>query len=119
MDGPQRGPSKNLQFITFTDFKQSINPETKRKVRSHARRRAHQDTKDGAHKSKSKVIVLDTAPLLCGQLPGQHYETPEMLPAALSSPDRLGAGRLDPFAAHPIALNAQTQELVDHRKYRL
>ncbi|RDL34426.1 uncharacterized protein BP5553_07554 [Venustampulla echinocandica] len=114
MDGEaQPGLLKELQFITFTDFKQTTNAETKKIVRSHARRRAHHDTR-GECISKRGVIVLDPAPLIGERSPAQQDGDPEKPPAKLPSPSRLGAGRLDPFAAHPIPMSMKIRELVDH-----
>ena len=106
VEKPNRLPeSKNFQFLTFTDFQQTTDPQTKKKVRSHVMHRVHQTIRSGGRTRKEGVVVLDISSLLGG------LQSP-LVPA----PRALGAGRLNPFAKYPITMNARTLQLFDHRK---
>lgn len=103
--GPQP-ETNNFQFLTFTDFQQTTDPRTKKKVRSHVMHRVHQTMRSGGRGHKEGVIVLDTSSLL-----GEPRQPQDPL---LPSPNTLGPGRLNPFANYPIPMNARTRHLFDH-----
>jgi hypothetical protein len=102
---PKPEATSNFQFLTFTDFQQTTDPRTKRKVRSHVMHRVHQTMRSGGYTEREGVIVLDTSSLL-----GESSAPQPSLP----SPNALGAGRLNPFANYPIPMNRRTHQLFDH-----
>ena len=104
--------SNNFQFLTFTDFQQTVDPRTKRKVRSHVMHRVHRTMRSGERAEKEGVIVLDTSSLFEVPAPQQGQAL-----AALPEPSTLGAGRSNPFANYPIQMSQRTQYLFDHCKY--
>ena len=110
---PQPEVANNFQFLTFTDFQQTVDPRTKRKVRSHVMHRVHRTMRSGERSEKEGVIVLDTSSL---------FEQPPTPPqgqdlAALPGPSTFGAGRSNPFANYPIPMNMRTQHLFDHCRH--
>ena len=104
--------ANKFQFLTFTDFQQTVDPRTKRKVRSHVMHRVHRTMRSGERAEKEGVIVLDTSSLFEEPAPQQRQPL-----AALPGPSTLGAGRSNPFANYPIPMSQRTQYLFDHCKY--
>jgi hypothetical protein len=107
--------SNELQFITFTDFSQTTNRETKKKVRSHAMHRVQQNIRSGKGREREGEIVLDISPLseaLAG--PSRDPNNSMLGTLILPHPSDLGAGRSDPFAPYPINMDMRTHELYDH-----
>ena len=107
----------DLQFLTFTDFNQTTDPETKKKVRSHVMHRVQRNMRSRKEKEKDGEIVLDISSLSQPD-PGQSGEsiTSMLGPSILPRPGGLGAGRSDPFVQYPIDMNVRTHELFDHCK---
>jgi hypothetical protein len=99
----------NFQFLTFTDFQQTTDPRTKKKVRSHVMQRVHRTMRSGGRAHQEGVIVLDTSSLLGAP---QQYQDASLLP----SPNAMGSGRSNPFANYPIPMNGRTRHLFDHCK---
>ena len=107
---PPPAATNNFQFLTFTDFQQTTDPRTKKKVRSHVMHRVHQTMRSGERAQREGVIVLDTSPLLGEPSAPQEHQGPTVLPP----PCTLGAGRSNPFANYPIPMNTRTRHLFDH-----
>ena len=105
----------NFEFLTFTDFQQTIDPQTKKKVRSHSMHWVHRTTRVGERSKKKGVVVLDTSSLF-NEPPAPD---PEQALVALQGTYNIGAGRSDPFADYPIAMNMRTQYLFDHCKHQV
>ena len=62
-------------------------------------------------------VELDTDSLLRSKPQAtQPHADPALHNAALIGPDRLGAGRNDPFQKYPIQMNQRALEIYDHRK---
>lgn len=113
-ESQQIGPS-SLEFITFTTFDQTIAPETKRKVRSHAMSRVQQSLRSDKPKGKKGEIALDISSL--SQINGSPFQHSNisMSAAPLQPHTRgLGAGSSDPFTRYPIKMSLRTHELFDH-----
>ena len=106
-DSPQPDGCNSFHFLTFTDFQQTTDPQTKKKVRSHVMHRVHQTMRSGGRARKEQVVVLDTSSLLI---------RPQR--ALLPAPRILGAGRSNPFANYPIPMTMRTRQLFDHREPR-
>jgi hypothetical protein len=104
----------NLQFMTFTDIKQTANAETKKKVRSHVQSRIQREVRNQKSKEKKGEIALDISAL--SQTGGKPSQSADSKSWSLVSrpPRRLGAGRSDPFKSYPIAMDLRTHELFDH-----
>jgi hypothetical protein len=112
-------PSQDVdfQFLTFSNFSDTKAKETKSKVRSHVMHGVHHKKKNGRQRVPKGSIELNiySLPRLKLQATQQHADS--VLPnAALTGPDRLGAGRNDPFQRYPIRMNHRALEIYDHRK---
>jgi hypothetical protein len=107
----------DLQFLTFTDFNQTTNPATKKKVRSHVMHRVQRNMRSGKGKGRGGEIVLDISSLSQADAGPSGYQNNSMLSSpSLPHPSGLGAGRSDPFVQYPIDMNVRTHELFDHCK---
>lgn len=60
---PERGGGSDLEFITFTNFKQIATQETKRRVRRHAQKKVQQTLRVARAHEKNTEIILDTSSL--------------------------------------------------------
>jgi len=107
----------DLQFVTFTDIKQTVNAETKKKVRSYVQSRIQRDVRNQKSKERKSEIVLNISAL------SQNGGTPSQSPtnsapwSLVAHPSmRLGSGRSDPFKSYPIEMDVRTHELFDHCK---
>jgi hypothetical protein len=114
LPSPQPETSNDFEFLTFTDFQQTIDPRTKRKVRSHVMHRFHGIARRRERPQKRGVIVLDTS--LFDEPPAPHQMEAPATPNGLSI---MGAGRSNPFGNYPIPMNVRTQHLLDHCKRHL
>jgi hypothetical protein len=113
---PRPEASNNFEFLTFTDFKQTVDSRTKRKVRSHVMHRFHRTAKSQERPQRRGVIVLDTSSLFEPPAPQQGQA---LAFATLPGPSTMGAGRSNPFGNYPIPMNLRTQHLYDHCKHHL
>jgi len=114
-DRPEAAEGSNFQFLNFTNFHQTKDPQTKSKVRSHVMAGVHQSKRSGTRKEKGGPITLDTSALLGPKSPATQQRPDDMLPpAVLPSPARLGSIRTDPFQQYPIEMNRRALELYDH-----
>lgn len=116
-DRPKPSPDAGFCFLNFSNFNDTKAKETKSRVRSHVMHGVHQKKKSGKQRRPKGSIELDTYSLLRSKPQSTQVQPDHALPdAALFSPDRLGAGRNDPFQQFPIQMNRRTMELYDHRK---
>jgi hypothetical protein len=114
---PRTGEGGAFQFLNFSNFDDTKAKETKSRVRSHVMHGVHQSKKGGKKNRPSGAIVLDTSSLLATKTQATKQSPETTLPdTALERPDRLGAGRNDPFQQYPIEMNRRTLELYDHRE---
>lgn len=105
----------DLQFMIFTDYKQTANAETKRKVRSHVQSRIQRDVRNQKSKEKKGEIALNISALSqSGGNPSQPPADSKTWSLVTRAPMRLGAGRSDPFKSYPIEMDVRTHELFDH-----
>jgi len=98
------------QFLTFTNFSQTTQQETKNRVRSYVQHRLQSKKR----KAKPGEMVLDISPLAqsrAGVDVGPSGGSPIV---TLPYPLTIGAGRSDPFAQYPINMDIRTHELFDH-----
>jgi len=107
----------DLKFLNFTSYNQTIDPETKRRVRSHVMHRVQQDLRRHNGRQKKSQVVLDISSLFQrSQDVLQVTPEPTLGQLLVPSPLGLGAGRSDPFALYPIDMDIRTHELFDHCK---
>ncbi|KAH8800358.1 hypothetical protein F5884DRAFT_863069 [Xylogone sp. PMI_703] len=102
--------SIDLRFLTFTDFDQSTNRETKKRVRSHAMTVVQRNIK--LRRWVERNIVLDTAPLSEWH-PDRQEDPPDLslFQSGVPNLSDLGAGRSDPFTSFPIEMDSRSHEL--------
>lgn len=93
--------SKDLQFLTFTNYDQTIAAETKKKVRSHAQHRVQNKKRQ----EKKERLATDTSTWSNADL---------MSDISIIGPCWLGSGRSDPFKPYPIDMDLRAHELFDH-----
>jgi hypothetical protein len=114
-DVTQPSNPPDLQFLTFTDFNQTTDPETKKKVRSHVMHRVQRNLRSERRKGKAGEIVLDISSLSQAHAgPSQDPANSMLGPLVAPHPCGLGAGRSDPFTQYPIDMDLRTHELFDH-----
>jgi hypothetical protein len=117
-EGAPKAPrERGFRFLNFSNFNDTKAKETKNRVRSHVMHGVHQKKKSGEQRIPKGSIELDTYSLVRSkpQVTQPHANT--AIPnAALIGPDRLGAGRNDPFQNYPIRMNQRTLEIYDHCK---
>jgi hypothetical protein len=96
----------SLEFLTFTNFDQSIDSETKRKVRSHVM--------SGVHRKRAGGVNPDVSESVAHQLrsSGNAILTAFSVP----HPIGLGIGRSEPFTSYPIHMDLRYYELFDQCK---
>jgi hypothetical protein len=110
----------DLQFMTFTDIRQTANAETKKKVRSHVQSRIQREIRNQKSKEKKGEIALNISALSqSGGIPPQPLADSKPWSLVTRAPIRLGAGRSDPFKSYPIGMDVRTHELFDHCKRTL
>jgi hypothetical protein len=112
----QEAQEAGFRFLNFTNFKDTKAKETQSRIRSHVMHGVHQKKKKSAKQSRpSDSVDLDTSSLLRPSTQATLlHPDPVLHTLALASPDRLGAGRNDPFQQYPITMNQRTLELYDH-----
>jgi hypothetical protein len=112
---PRPAQDTAFRFLNFSNFNDTKAKETQSRVRSHVMHGVHQKKKSGKQSRPSGSIDLDTSALLPpkSQAAQPHPESAES-DLALAGPDRMGAGRNDPFQQYPIQMNQRTLELYDH-----
>jgi hypothetical protein len=116
-EGPQPAQDAGFQFLNFSNFNDTKAKETKSRVRSHVMHGVHQKKRSGRQNIPGGSIDLDTSALLPPEPQAtQPHPDPNLPDLALAGPDRMGAGRNDPFQRYPIDMNQRTLELYDHRK---
>jgi hypothetical protein len=102
-----------FQFLNFSNFNETKAKETKSRVRSHVMHSVHQ--KKSRRESRPRCSIdLDTSLLAPNSHATQPYTDPVLPNLASASPERMGAGRNDPFQRYPIEMNHRTLELYDH-----
>jgi hypothetical protein len=106
--------SADLQFLTFTNFSQTTDAATRRKVRSHVMHGVQQNLKRGKPKERKGEIVLDISALPQATA-GPSRQAPGQL--VVSNPRDLGAGSSDPFSRYPIEMDVRSHELFAHCKH--
>jgi hypothetical protein len=108
----------DLQFLTFTNFNQTIDSETKKKVRSHVQSRLQEERRSAKEKAKErklKRLVRDSSSLSnmdAGLSQALHSTASGQ--AVIPHPRGLGAGGSDPFKRYPINMDVRMHELYDH-----
>jgi hypothetical protein len=120
---PERPESTELRFLTFTDFSQTIDSETKKQVRSHVQSRLQgerRSAKEKAREKKLRRLVQDVSSLSNANAgPSQDPRNTLLTQAVIPRPGGLGAGRSDPFKQYPIEMDVRMHELYDHGEINL
>jgi hypothetical protein len=120
---PERPESTKLRFLTFTDFSQTIDSETKKQVRSHVQSRLQgerRSAKEKAREKKLRRLVQDVSSLSNANAgPSQDPRNTLLAQAVIPRPGGLGAGRSDPFKQYPIEMDVRMHELYDHGEINL
>lgn len=106
--------SADLRFLTFTNFSQTTDAATRRKVRSHVMHGVQQNLKRGKAKERRGDIELDISALPQATA-GPLRQAPGQL--IVSNPQDLGAGSSDPFSRYPIQMDVRSHELFAHCKH--
>jgi hypothetical protein len=115
---PERAESTELRFLTFTDFNQTVDSETKKQVRSHVQSRLQgerRSVRERARERKLRRLVEDVSSLSNANAgPSQDPRNSMLSQAVIPRPGGLGAGRSDPFKQYPIEMDVRMHELYDH-----
>jgi hypothetical protein len=104
--------SINFQFLTFTDFNQSMSSETKKKVRSHVG--SVLQSKMKSRKEAAKEAVLDISSLLDSGNDRLQVQTDlTLIMSTVPSARDLPGGRSDLCTRYPINMDLRSYELFD------
>ncbi len=111
---PRPAHDAGFQFVNFSNFNETKAKETKSRVRSHVMHGVHQKKKSGKDSRPSGSIDLDIS--LLPLRPQATQPEPDLVLPNLesASPERMGAGKNDPFQRYPIEMNQRTLELYEH-----
>ncbi len=111
---PRSAHAADFQFLNFSNFNETKAKKTKSRIRSHVMHGVHQKKKSGKGSRPSGFIDLDTSLLAPKPHASPPHPSPGLPNLASASPERMGAGRNDPFQRYPIEMNHRTLELYDH-----
>jgi hypothetical protein len=115
---PEQPEATELRFLTFTDFNQTIDSETKKQVRSHVQSRLQGERRSAKERARERTLrrLVQDASSPSNANVGQSQDPRNSMlgQAVVPRPGGLGAGRSDPFKQYPIEMDVRMHELYDH-----